>query len=171
MVLFDYNTIQALEGEFTRIAFQLFRDGRLSSDPFICDRRIRGWCGCSPTVIAKLWNLLERGNLHELASKDRLLWGLHLLKGYTDEITAAAFCGSVDECTFRKWAWYFIEEISYLENEVVRINSLSVTKVLDFLTLLKDPLEQQKERRYWKHMSCVRQWCRFPSEREEIAEW
>jgi len=63
---------------------------------------------------------LERSNaLKEHASKQRLFWGLHLLKSYNDEHTSAAFCGNVDEGTFAQWAWFFITEISYLESFVI----------------------------------------------------
>ena len=122
MLQFDQATLDTLEEEFIRIAFDLFRRGRQSTSFTVCDRRIRAWCGCSPRVIAKLWNLLDRTNaLQELATKERLLWGLHLLKGYGNERTCAAFCGGVDEGTFRRWAWFFITELSYLEGVVVSL--------------------------------------------------
>lgn len=117
---FDQGVLDELEEEFVGIAFDLFRRGRRSNSFRVCDRRVRAWCGCSPLVIAKLWNLLDRSGLPEHASKERLLWGLHLLKSYNDEGTAAAFCGGVDEGTFNRWAWFFIEELSYLEPVVVR---------------------------------------------------
>lgn len=56
----------------------------------------------------------------EGATKERHLWALILLKSYdTDEVNAARV-GGVDEGTFRKWAFWFVNEISHLEPEVVR---------------------------------------------------
>jgi hypothetical protein len=48
-----------------------------------------------------------------------LLWALLLLKTYETESVLAGLCGGVNEDTFHKWAWHFIEKISYLEHEVV----------------------------------------------------
>jgi hypothetical protein len=90
MVEFDQDRIDTLEAEFTALAFHLFRDGERSQSYWVCDRRVRAWCGCSAVVIAKTWDLLERTGLHELASKERLLWALHLLRSYSIEETAAA---------------------------------------------------------------------------------
>jgi hypothetical protein len=105
MVEFDQDRIDTLEAEFTALAFHLFRDGERSQSYWVCDRRVRAWCGCSAVVIAKTWDLLERTGLHELASKERLLWALHLLRSYSIEETAAAFCKCLDEGTFRRWSW------------------------------------------------------------------
>ena len=120
MVVLYPEQIQRLEEDFIQIAFDLFRKGRRSASGKVCNLRVKAWFGCSLTVIAKVWNLLERlGGLHELATKDRLLWGLYLLKQYANDETCAAACGGVDEATFRRWAWYFVEEISYLESFTV----------------------------------------------------
>ena len=120
MMKFRRRQIKTLERQFTRIAFDLFRGGRLTGSKVVRDRRIRAWTGCSLRVIAKVWYLLERGgDLPELATKERLLWALYLMKSYPTEEVAAAACGAVDEGTFREWAWFFIEEISYLTDEVV----------------------------------------------------
>ena len=48
-----------------------------------------------------------------------LLWALMLLKTYETEPGIASWVGGIDEKTLRKWAWVFIEEISFLEPEVV----------------------------------------------------
>ena len=123
---FDQDVLDELEEEFINIAFTLFWNGNVSQSHMVVDRRIRAWCGCSPLVIAKAWSILERtGGLPEHATKDRMLWGLHLMKSYNDEITSASTCGAVDETTFRRWAWYFIEEISYLTPSVVRCFALA----------------------------------------------
>ena len=76
MLQFDQATLDTFEEEFTQIAFDLFGRGRQSTGFTVCDHQMRAWCRCSPRVIAKLWNLLDRTNaLQELATKERLLWG------------------------------------------------------------------------------------------------
>lgn len=77
------------------------------------------WCGCSTMVIAKAWNLLHRGGLPDHATQERFLWALCLLKSYDNEENNAARMGGVDEGTFRRWSWYFIEELSFCEANVV----------------------------------------------------
>lgn len=100
MVVFDPLCIERLQDEFTTIAFDLFRNGRRSESPFVCDRRIRAWCGCSTMVIAKAWDVLFRGGLPEHATQERLLWAFCFLKTYDTEENNAAQVGGVDEGTF-----------------------------------------------------------------------
>ena len=69
-------------------------------------------------MLARLWYLLEQehdGVMPRGATKERMIWGLYLAKNYprSDSIAASAV-GGPDEKTYRKWAWYFIEELSYL---------------------------------------------------------
>ena len=118
MLVFDNNVIQQLQEEFTQIAFNVFRKGRRSDSVVVCETRIRAWCGVPTSVIAKTWKLLEdsRAVSDEMASKERFLWALHLLKAHNNESTMAAFCNGVDESTFRRWAWHFVEEMSCLES-------------------------------------------------------
>jgi len=52
---------------------------------------------------------------------DRFFWGLVLLKSYDNEQNTTSRVGALDEGTFRHWAWWFIEELSYLESEVVHL--------------------------------------------------
>ena len=48
-----------------------------------------------------------------------LLWSLRFLRVYDTEENGACAVGKVDEKTYRKWTFLFVEEISYLESEVV----------------------------------------------------
>ena len=48
-----------------------------------------------------------------------LLWALAFLKLYCAEAVLAALVGGVHEQTFRKWAWFFVEEISTLQYTVI----------------------------------------------------
>lgn len=123
MVDFDDDIIDPLEEEFTELAFRVFRRSSMPSSSLVADRRIRAWCGCSALVITKAWHLMEPNLPNcEYATKERFLWGLSLLKTYANEETNAAMVDArPDEGTFRRWAWFFIEELSYLENAVVRV--------------------------------------------------
>jgi hypothetical protein len=44
-----------------------------------------------------------------------------LLKCYSNEEVNCTYASGVDEQTFRKWAWFFIDQISFLESEVVSV--------------------------------------------------
>jgi hypothetical protein len=84
-----------------------------------------------PEVCAHVWSLLDiEDNLDapddRIAEPCHLLWCLLLLKTYETEPVLSGLCGGVDEDTFSKWAWHFIEKVSYLEQEVVSCFSLVV---------------------------------------------
>ena len=77
-----------------------------------------------PEVCAHVWSLLDiEDNLDapndRIAEPSHLLWCLLLLKMYEMEPVLSGLCGGVNEGTFSKWAWHFIEKVSYLEQEVV----------------------------------------------------
>lgn len=117
--VFNRQRVRQLKAEIERDAFDVFRQGRFSGSRGVRDKRIRAWCGCSASVIARAWYLLEQGHLEPQASRERLLWALHMLNCYPNEREGAARCGGVDEGTYRKWVWYFVEELAYLEDDVV----------------------------------------------------
>ena len=48
-----------------------------------------------------------------------LLWALMFMKLYCSESVLAALAGGVHEQTFRKWSWYFVEEIANLQYKVI----------------------------------------------------
>ena len=78
-----------------------------------------------PEVCADVWNRLDVNDTDPYAPDDRiaepchLLWCLLLLKTYNTEPVLSGLCGGIDEGTFSKWAWHFIEKVSYLDQEVV----------------------------------------------------
>jgi hypothetical protein len=78
-----------------------------------------------PEVCADVWSRLDVNDTDPYAPDDRiaepchLLWCLLLLKTYNTEPVLSGLCGGIDEGTFSKWAWHFIEKVSYLEQEVV----------------------------------------------------
>lgn len=97
----------------------LHRSGHGSD--LVFERRFRSHFGASPKVVAYTWDLLRQKDvdLDAGATIDRFMWSLFLLKCYsTEEINCSHLFG-VDEKTFRKWAWFFIDQISFLEADVV----------------------------------------------------
>jgi len=120
MVAFNQLWIQALKREIKRIAFNVLRKGIMSRSEGVRDQQIRAWTGCSTTVLAKAWDLLCRaGPLQEGATMECFLWAFVILKSYDVEENNTSRVGALDEGTFRQWSWWFIEELSYLESEVV----------------------------------------------------
>jgi hypothetical protein len=84
------------------------------------DRRFRSTFGTTAVVCCRLWHLLQPvQTMQQGASPRHLLWALMLLKIYSTESVLSTMAQGVDEKTFRKWAWMFIDEISYLEASVV----------------------------------------------------
>ena len=97
----------------------------LGSSTATADRRFRQNFGVGPRVVAYLWDMLDPYSTIgiEGLSPEHLLWSLLFLKVYAKESIHCAMAGRVDEKTFRKWSWLFINEISFLEGEVVSQNS------------------------------------------------
>jgi hypothetical protein len=80
--------------------------------------------GTSPEVCSVLWEMLDpREEIDRYALPQHLLWALMFLKLYCSERVNRMIVG-VDEDTFRKWAWLFVEAISYLEDSVVSFESV-----------------------------------------------
>lgn len=114
--------LQRLEEQVEDVAFKLFRNGRgRHGAEAVRDRRLRAWIGVSAHVAAVCWHwLANQGSTQARgASMDCHLWGLYLLKSYDTEENCASRCGGVDENTFEHWVWHFVDEISFLEGEIV----------------------------------------------------
>jgi hypothetical protein len=88
------------------------------------DRRFRTFFGTSPAVCARIWVLVKPFETMPTGVKPvHLLWALMFLKLYCAESVHATLAGagqkSVDEKTFRKWSWLFVESINHLKYEVI----------------------------------------------------
>ena len=71
--------------------------------------------GCSPKVVASLWNRLEKKNLlPDDALCKHLLWALFFLKLYIVEKAAAPLCGAAEK-TFSKWIWIILDALAELD--------------------------------------------------------
>ena len=85
------------------------------------EQRYRSCFGTTPEVCVELWMRLDpvkhikKKGLHP----KHLLWTLLFLKGYDTETKNAVFVGNVDEKTYRKWVWIFIQEIGTLFTDLV----------------------------------------------------
>ena len=87
------------------------------------DRRFRSHFGTTPSICTIIWERLDPYHTIELEYRGvkvkHLLWALMFMKMYCAEHIHASLAG-VDEKTFRKWSWIFIDAIAGLEYEVVR---------------------------------------------------
>lgn len=78
--------------------------------------------GCSSIVCANAWLLIVDGwdDMPPIATKDKFLWALNLLKVYDTEGNSSGNVGEgCDEKTFRYWSWWFLEELSERHVEIV----------------------------------------------------
>lgn len=76
-------------------------------------RRFKAFYGVSPHICNIIWNKLV--NVRPNTSQPKhLLWCLHFLKQYDSENNNRAVF-RVDEKTFRKWIWCFIQLLSDME--------------------------------------------------------
>ena len=99
---------------------------RASTDGVNC-RRWKSWFGVTPEIAAEVWCLLKVDWTNNLTSPnpEHLLWALSLLKMYKKEAEHASEF-RVDEKTFRKWAFFYLEGIARLASKVVSaLNSIS----------------------------------------------
>ena len=94
-------------------------------------RRFKAEFGVAPDVLVDVWDLLLesrflRRKLRFTAMRCRspnpehMLWALMLLKQYSLTSSLAKNV-RVDEKTFRKWSWIYLESMAELDREVVRI--------------------------------------------------
>ena len=124
--------IRQFQSEFERLAFELFYDGRFADSNLVQDSRIRSWCGCSSLVLAKAWFLLQ-DSLTEYATQQKFLWCMYFLSQYPQNDMEGASRCLADEKTYRRWVWFFVEELAYLEDDIVSdVSAL----ILDFFLRL-----------------------------------
>jgi hypothetical protein len=135
---FNIRRLASAEEEIENTLFSIFRPKHaMSASALVRDRRVRAWIGCSVTTAAKVWLLLKDGGYLEPhgqgATMRRVCWAIYMLKNYPVEEVGASQVGGADEKTFSFWVWTLIEEMSYLENEVVSCRS-----ALPCMTILED---------------------------------
>ena len=90
------------------------------------DQRIRAFFGVPSNVIADLWNRVwVLLNDDEKKSVDccHILYALVFLKVYATEEVLTSIVGWPTKKTFRKWAWFFIDKIGNLKDEVIVLDN------------------------------------------------
>ena len=136
---FDEQLIAGTAFEFEVLGSALTRGTTVSNDDNdkrLNDRRFRASFGCSSKQCAIAWILVCDG-WHDRpigATKMHFLWALLLLKSYDTENNMAGTC-HCDEKTFRKWAWFFILELSDRSGEVVSTKIQLTDDIYNHLSL------------------------------------
>lgn len=99
-------------------------------DEEICSSLI----GTTYNVCSELWNHIDPLNnlaLQELHPKiqiqqahpKHLFWALLFLKCYCTEPILTRLVGGVDNKTFRKWSWAFVDGISLLKQRIIKLEN------------------------------------------------
>ncbi len=78
----------------------------------VVHRMFEGLFGLTPHVTSITWNLLLQC-LPQARTPRQLLWSLLFLKSYATEDVNCAIV-RVDEKTYRKWTWFFVDLIDNL---------------------------------------------------------
>jgi hypothetical protein len=94
-------------------------------------RRFASWFGTEPLVCSILWKKLVHSGWFDHAGMrgtdpKHLLWTLLFLKCYATESVNSAIVG-VDEKTYRKWIWFYMEGMTQLHTHIVS-TSVLITK-------------------------------------------
>jgi hypothetical protein len=106
--------------DFEQLGSELMQRGNPQRQTRTSDRRFRSTFGTTGAICSLIWNLLQpETTMPQGSSPYHLLWALMLLKLYSTESILCTMAGGVDEKTFRKWAWMFVDEISHLEPSLV----------------------------------------------------
>ena len=107
--------------DFEQLGLQIM--SRQIGSKLTFERRFRTFFGTSPQICELIWTNLDP---FEQIAPDypgvqvvHLLWALMFMKIYAEESVHCGLVGGVDEKTFRKWTWLFVEYISYEEDRVV----------------------------------------------------
>ncbi len=94
---------------YVRRTAEIFHTNSLS---LIAERRLIAFYGASHTVCEKLW-LNINSLIPDNCQPSHLLWSLHFLKTYDNEMVRSALF-RVDKKTMRKWQWIVISALAKL---------------------------------------------------------
>ena len=103
------------EEEFDNIIIK-FMNGKKKGNKAVFERRCRSLFGLDCRLITIVWSSLETyGILQSIPQKQpiHLLMALHFLKSYGIQ-TQLASIFSVDEKTYCKWTWIYVNAITKL---------------------------------------------------------
>ena len=87
------------------------------------ERRFRACFGAPSKVVADLWNRIKANNpdIPSGGKPKHLLWALVFLKVYSTEEIHCSIVGWPSAKTFSKWAWFFVDCIAELIDDVVQL--------------------------------------------------
>ena len=102
---------------------------RFSNSALVRTRRFKAEFGVAPDVVVDAWDLLLESKFlrkklscvfvrRPTLNPEHLLWALMLLKQYALTTTLAKTV-KVDEKTFRKWSFIYLEALAELDRDVV----------------------------------------------------
>ena len=113
---------------------KIMKRSKKSFSSFI--RRFRSHFGTTPTICLVIWERLDPYETilptYRRVKFKHLLWALLFMKVYGTEELHTSLTG-VDEKTFRKWSWIFIDAIADLECEVVNVYSRYTIYMIYFI--------------------------------------
>ena len=113
--------------EFEELGRYVAKYGHTNSEK-VRLRRFKAEFGVAPDVVVDAWDLLLEskflqsllnGTSRQPKNPEHLLWALMLLKQYS-LTTVLAKTVKVDEKTFRKWSWIYLQALAELDRVVVR---------------------------------------------------
>ena len=122
---FNDRRIAAVAFEFEQLAFRMRRGNQFLpleyDSPRLNEFRFKAMFGVTSTICANGWLITVDGwrDRPAVATKERFLWGLHLLQSYDTKPNLASNVGGVDEKTFREWAWFMLEAFADRQAEIV----------------------------------------------------
>ena len=104
--------------------FLTLANGIMSRNHFTSEktekRQFHATFGTLAEVCVELWEKIDpTSTMPKRVQPAHLLWALMFLKLYSTEPVLSSMVGGVDEKTFCKWAWLFVQQIAELEDEVV----------------------------------------------------
>ena len=112
------------EEEYRRIGVEIMQRDPAGRSEKVFERRWITFFGVTLEVATELWNRL-RIDINDpeffAAGPQHLLWALLFLKIYGAETELCHIVGGPDEKTFRKWSRFFVEQISFIMFDVVRV--------------------------------------------------
>ena len=82
--------------------------------------RFKANFGASPNTVHIIWcKIVNAMEIPAGGKHVHLLWALMFMKLYCADSVMASLVGGVHEQTFRKWSWWFIDAISYLQYSTI----------------------------------------------------
>ena len=133
----NYTTAMKLsirEEVFIEAAQPMLRHRVESLESVTAKRRWMACFGARPIVMADVWcRVSPETTMPEGVHPKHLVWMFYFIKLYNQEELNASNVGGVDEKTFRKWVWLFIEATSFLEYPVVCNDSAHLVLFLLYL--------------------------------------